>query len=250
MKSRNCFLFLLLSLAKQRLSVAFLEARPNANSSTKGPLRESFYPTLLYVLNPSTDNDLLQERTELPISSQQLRDEIKYLCKAGKVFDAAVILEKAEISLVDSGSSDLWPEESCYVTILKALTRESNSQSTMMADNIIERMTENSENGKGHPPTAQAYNAAICVWAVSNRNHAASRCCEYLDNLWSLYDKTKDKRFVPLRSSYISTIDALSRTRKGFEGATQAERLLEDMENFSQEHSSLTPNTICFNAVL
>ena len=146
--------------------------------------------------------------------------------------------------------SDLWPEESSYVTILKALTRESNSQSTMMADNITERMTENSENGKGHPPTAQAYHAAICVWAVSNRYHAASRCCEYLDNLWSLYDKTKDKRFVPLRSSYISTIDALSRSRKGFEGATQAERLLEDMENFSQEHSSLTPNTICFNAVL
>lgn len=244
----NVSCFLLLSLSSQKVCVAFLESRITSDK-TIGRVRRSLDPSTGFILNSSTDNDLLEERTEIPIPSQLLRDEIKTLCKQGKILEAANVLEQAELSMAEKESNS-WPEESCYLTILKALTWESNSQSTMMAENIIDRMIDNSKNGKCEPPSAQAYNAAICVWAESNRQNAASRCCEYLDMLWSLYDQTKDEKFVPLRSSYISTIDALSRSRKGLEGAMEAERLLEDMERFSQIHPSLAPNTISFNAVL
>jgi hypothetical protein len=103
----------------------------------------------------------------------------------------------------------------------------------------------------GLQPTSQSYNAVISVWAESPyRKEAADKCLNYLDATWSLYTDTNDSRYVPLRSSYISTITALSRSRQGRQGAERAEQLLEDMEELRQKHPHLAPNTICVNGVL
>ena len=78
------------------------------------------------------------------------------------------------------------------------------------------------------------------------------RCLDLLNELWSLYETTKDNKYVPTKSTYIATLSALSRCVGGTRAAQQAEDLLEDMEQQSQQnnHIHLEPTTICFNIVL
>lgn len=200
--------------------------------------------SFLSALELSSENEVITES-----NVHLLGDRLESLCSEGKVSEAADLLRNAEISLAEKGQES-WLEEKCYVTILKSFSRLSKSQSTGMAEDLFKRMTQNSENGIGPPPTALSYNSLISVWASSNQPQKADRCYEYLDSLWALYDETNDSKYVPLRSSYISTIDALARSRQGYDGAKRAEALLEDMESSRHDHPQLSPNKICFNAVL
>jgi hypothetical protein len=171
-------------------------------------------------------------------SPDQLIDEIKSLCVNGNFEDAMALLDPTE--------AEYRPDEFCYLTIFQALAKSENPQAPELADELLERMTVN-----GCQPTSQSYNAVISVWSESPyRKEAADKCYSYLEATWSLYDDTNDSRYVPLRSSYISTITALSRSRQGRQGAERAEQLLEEMEEMRRHHPHLAPNTICVNGVL
>jgi hypothetical protein len=235
-------LVLIISLLVTTQSAAFLETRALSGGSRSFSSDNFSCPTFLSALVPSTESDVTKNNDELSWDVHMI-DDIIDLCEQGKVLDATKLLTNAE-------NSEKLTTESDYLKIFKALSRISNSHSANMANGLIDHMTENSENANGCRPTAESYNAAISVWASSNRRDSATRCCEYLNTLWSLYDETSDTKYVPLRSSYIHTIDALARSRQGYQGAKQAESLLDDMEVMRHEHPSLSPNTMCFNAVL
>jgi hypothetical protein len=238
----SIILVLIISLLVTTQSAAFLGTRALSDASRSCSSDNFSCPTFLSALVPSTESDVTKNNDALSWDVHMI-DDIIDLCEQGKVLDATKLLTEPE-------NSEKLSTERDYVKIFKALTRISNSQSAKMADGLIDHMTENSENVNGCRPTAESYNAAISVWASSNRRDSATRCCEYLNTLWSLYDETSDTKYVPLRSSYIHTIDALARSRQGYQGAKQAESLLDDMEVLRHEHPSLSPNTLCFNAVL
>jgi hypothetical protein len=203
---------------------------------------------LYTALELSAQSDSIDEEDVLGFNIQ-LDDKVRSLCREGKLSDATKLLEKAELKFSERGD-DNRPEEKCYLTIFKAFTEISKPQSAKMADDFLKRMITNSENGIGCLPTAQSYNAAISVWASSNRAEAGEQCSKYLDSLWSIYNETNDPKYLPLRSSYITTIDALSQSRGGFNAGKKAEALLENMEDMQFEHPQLTPTTICYNAVM
>lgn len=203
------------------------------------------YPAFTSILKLSTQAGLSIDSLENTLSSlDNLHSHIKNLCSKGRPEDAIALLEKSD-QLFSEKKVDFSPDESCYITILQALAESEELRAPELADSLFEKM-----NHKGCVQTSSAYNAIISVWSDSFRKEAGDKCSQYLQSLWSLYDETKEPKFVPLRSSYISTITALSRSRQGREGAAKAEELLENMEELCREHSHLAPTTICVNGVL
>ena len=97
------------------------------------------------------------------------------------------------------------------------------------------------------PPTSAAASSSSWIMVPPEE-----RCLELLNELWTKYEETKDKKYVPLKSTYIATLNALSRSGGGTKAAQQAEELLEDMERQSQQngHVHLEPTTLCFNILL
>jgi hypothetical protein len=151
--------------------------------------------------------------------------------------------------LVKKRGGPILLDADCYVFILRELAKSGHASAPDLADKFLSHMTQCSEADDSLAPTAVVCNIVVSIWSESFRKGAEKKCCEYLDSLWSLHVQTKDSRFVPLRSSYISTITALSRTRNQ-EGAEQAEQLLKDMTRLRQQYPELSPNTICVNGVL
>eukprot|EP00980_Cylindrotheca_fusiformis_P011892 scaffold2830_cov131-Cylindrotheca_fusiformis.AAC.13 len=221
-------------------SAAFSETRSLFDARERCAPAGCSFPSFLSALVPTTGKDL---STDSDLSSDtDVIGDIIHLCEEGNVYDATKVLNEAE----DADFLD----ESHYVEMFKALFRVSNSRSAQLADDLLAQLCEMSENGVCCRPTAESYNAAISVWASSNRRDAGNRCWTHLSTLWSQYNATGDAKYIPLRSSYIHSINALARSRQGNRGARQAESMLNEMENLRLDYPNLAPNTICFNAVL
>ena len=190
--------------------------------------------------------------------------EIKRLCEAGEFEEAVASLEQlpANIGL-----------KSCYLQILKSLVDRQNQLQEELklapkgthsndtnytvhlyqADKIVHKLLELGENSDSELllPDAEVFNDLIKMWGSSTFAEKASiRCESYLNSLWSLYDKQKDERFVPLLESYFYAISACSAKDRSLDAAKRAESLMKDMESRSQEHPELTPNRSIANGVM
>ena len=72
-----------------------------------------------------------------------------------------------------------------------------------------------------------------------------------LTELWSLYNSTQDKAYLPTRATYTSVITAWARSDQSKAAAERAEELLEEMEAYYRDgFRILGPTTACVNAVL
>ena len=134
-----------------------------------------------------------------------------------------------------------------YQTFLVALVTLEHPKATTLADELYKTIVDS-----GYHPTGEVVNLIVAIWAKSGKENAADRCIQLIRSLWSKHDQTSDDQFVPMRSSYVSAIVALSRgkSRIGRENAERAEALLEEMEKRRLGHPRLSPNTITVNAVL
>lgn len=145
----------------------------------------------------------------------------------------------------EKDSSTFDSDEDCYHVVIRALTRSNRPDSHLLAENLF-------EYGVQHDVQfgSKAYNSIILSWSESHKREGAQKCVKYLYGLWELYDERQEDQYVPMRSSYISTIAALSRSRYGRRAAEKAEELLEEMETYRVQYPHLGPNTLCVNAVL
>jgi hypothetical protein len=184
------------------------------------------------------------------LTTKELNDELRRLCESGLPQSAFELLEISEERFGQAGATGL-PDEMSFTIVIESLAGQGHTRAPDLADRMLQRMIDYSKEHPACLPTAKAYNAVIFAWSKNSEiKQAAARCNECLEELWSQYEKTKDTRFIPPRSSYISTITALSRSRGGRRAAEQAEELLESMEKRRVKHPHLAPTTLCTNAVL
>jgi hypothetical protein len=145
------------------------------------------------------------------------------------------------------------------------------TQSTLkQIENIFGRMKELGQKHEHCKPTNLAYSAVILAWSKSYRREAGQRCEQLLNELWAKHNATiaatetnvanqsdKDEghnsfesRYIPLKSTYISTLTAIARSAGGLGAAERAEALLEEMELLGIDYPHLEPTTVCVNIVL
>jgi hypothetical protein len=227
-------------------------------TSPKSPRQRSsntgrFIRHILSTTNPAilSSNSDLSGVDSLPCgSTKALNKQLNILCGDGEAQKALELLEKYEEFIYERDAARM-PDERSYTIVIQALGACAHPRATEIADDMLQRMVEHSKEYPDCLPTAPAYNAVIFAWSKGNhREQSAQRCDECLQTLWSMFDETKDARYVPYTSSYISTITALSKSRGGRYAAERAEELLEHMESCRDEFPHLTPTTICANAVL
>lgn len=190
--------------------------------------------------HPAIDEKEFESINDLDsrFSSNSLIMEIRELLVAGQV-EAAIALAK--------DSTDHPLDEKAYQIVLQSLSDIESEDAPDIADNLLHSMLD-----QGLVPSNVIYNLVIAVWSKSTRKEASKKCIQYLRDLWSCHEKKGDDCFVPMRSSYISSITSLSRsTRKpGSENAEAAEALLEEMEERRHLYPQLAPNAVAVNAVL
>jgi hypothetical protein len=177
------------------------------------------------------------------ISHSPLAQNIRDLTESGKLEEAVQLLKASA-----SQDHDLLAEEKNYQIVLKALFDSKIVDAPEMADELLNDLLR-----QGFHPSAELFNVVISIWSKSGRKEAKEKCVNYLDDLWSFHAETGDERLIPMRSSYISTMHALSRTfynKPIQEQAEKAEALLEEMEEKRAMYPQLAPNTIAVNAVL
>ena len=171
-----------------------------------------------------------------------LAEQIRTLSTSGQLQASVALLKEATLQQRNSIL-----EDKAYQILLQALSQSQMSDAPEIADELLSLLLDSDVR-----PTNEIYNHVISIWSKSSRREASSKCVDYLEDLWKHYDETGDLAFVPMRSSYISTITALSRSKnsQGQANAEKAESLLEEMEEKRQQFPQLTPNTIAVNGVL
>ena len=172
------------------------------------------------------------------------------MCEIIRNLTAIGQIEEALEILKDSATPehDLIAQEKAHLIVIRALSDSKMANAPEIAEELINNLLR-----QGFHPHADLFNLVISIWSKSGRKEASRKCMGYLENLWSYHDQSGDKRLVPMRSSYISTIHALSRfsfNRPGQAQAEMAEALLEEMEAKRILYPHLAPNTIAVNAVL
>jgi hypothetical protein len=222
---------------------------PRRSSSNTGQfIRHIPSPTNPAILSSNSDFSGVDT---LPCgSTKALNKQLHRLCGDGEVQTALELLEKYEEFIYQRDAANGIPDEVSYTIVIQALAGCAHPMATEIADDMLKRMVEHSKEYPECLPTAPAYNAVIFAWSKGNLKQSAQRCDECLQTLWSMFEETKDARYVPYASSYISTIAALSKSRGGRYAPERAEELLEHMESCRDEFPHLTPTTICSNAVL
>lgn len=202
-------------------------------------------PTEILVLSDASRACTATQDPKLSASSE-LDKRISELRASDRVQEAVETLMEIK--------SDGALSETAYCTILSTLaaTDEPSESSLQQIERLFDRMKSLSENGQQPQltPTASAYNLLVLALSKSSREDAGDRCCGLLSELWQKYNATSDSRFVPLKSTYVSTLTALARSGRGREAAERAEELLEEMEQRRSKHPDLAPTTICVNIVL
>jgi hypothetical protein len=209
-----------------------------------------------------------------------LENEMMSLCQAGKFDEAIAGLEK----LSPDDTTDGLRFKSCYVQILKSVVNrqqqlqeeriaelQKNTATSVttkaatntniddytvhlhQADKIVQRLLDLGKKNSDDSllPSAEDLHNVIQMWGSSTLVDGASvQCQSYLETLWSLYETTKDEKFVPRYESYYSTVLACSTRDRGLEAAKRAEHLLNEMESKCHDHPKLTPNRSIANGVM
>lgn len=186
-------------------------------------------------------------------NTDALNEAIRDMCHHGKFDEAINLIHAVEETISESDSHCLKPNQLTYVAIINSLGRSDVHEAAERAEDLLHHMSSVS---KVHPcctPKGQAYSAAILAWANSKHPDAAQRADSLLSNLWSLFNNTQDKAYLPTRATYASTITAWARCSSQSteqHAAERAEELLEEMQTFASRYPMLGPTTACFNAVL
>lgn len=197
-------------------------------------------------LQESVSKQAVEGQEEESLSSTNslspISERIKGLLDHGDVEAAIRLLQDS----IDTQHDRLYTEKT-YHAALTALASHNLPGAGELADDLCQTLAS-----CGHYPSADIMNAIITVWAKSTEAEAGEICAGYIQSLWSKFGETGDEQYVPMRSSYISTINALSRGRNqtGEEKAQKAEAMLEEMEMKRISHPRLAPNTITINSVL
>ncbi len=175
-------------------------------------------------------------------SSSSFSQKIIDLVAGGQVDAALHLLRNSS-----NEASESEVEEKAYVIVLQSLSEFEIENAPDIADELM-----NSMLARGLHPSNSVYNLVISIWSMSIRKEASKKCVQYLEDLWSQHEKSEEEKFVPMRSSYISTITSLARSlrKPGSENAEKAESLLEEMEEKMKKYPQLSPNTVAVNAVL
>jgi hypothetical protein len=241
---------------------------PSLNYQTRRPSRDFLQSTRL--LSSVVKGPVDQVGGTVQFSSTDaFNDALASICKKDKtvVEDAMRLLQQCE----EKAPHIL--NQASYTIVIQTLAVSEHAKATEWAEELLQRMKDRSHEYPQCLPTADAYNALIFVWSKSSATSfsfpphqqpkyvlmtqqqslhmAAKKCTEYLSHMWFLYNSTsKDRRYIPFKSSYISTITALSRSRGGRKASEKAEELLEEMERLHVDHPHLAPTTICCNIVL
>ena len=220
------------------------------------------------------ESGILFSATSSPSFSGDFETEITSLCDVGQYDEAFSILQQlpADASLKSNYvrllrslsdrqlhlQEERMNERTNIVITTKAAANDdenadSKEQYLFLADTIIKTMLELGKQSDSHDllPTAENVHLVIKMWWSSSFVEGASvRCRFYLDTLWSLYEKRKDERFVPLYESYYCAVSACSAKDRGSDAAERAENLLEEMESFCRKHPKLTPDRSIANGVM
>ena len=255
---------------------------------SKCPMREehgtTFHPSssrrLSFPLNNAQLALSLSSSSSLSADNGALESEITNLCKAGKFDEAIASLEE----LSPDDTTDGLSVKSYYVQILKSLVDrqhqlqeeriaelQKNTATSVttkaatttnvddytvhlhQADKIVQRLLDLGKKNSDDSllPSAEDLHNVIQMWGSSTLVDGASvQCQSYLETLWSLYETTKDEKFVPRHESYYSTVLACSARDRGLEAAKRAEHLLNEMESKCHDHLKLTPNRSIANGVM
>lgn len=139
---------------------------------------------------------------------------------------------------------------SSFIKSMETVLADDQPNMIEKLENLLERVKAAPDFESGEAPIAFGYNTLILGLSKSHGRDAGARCRELLRELWSQYNVTGDARFLPLKSSYVSTLTAIARSGTGRRAAERAEELLDEMERLRYEHSFLGPTTLCVNIVL
>lgn len=126
-------------------------------------------------------------------------------------------------------------------------------------------------------PDRESYESMIRGWSMWHGNEPGTyeRCCELLEDLWDYQEEQQkllgqerhdmtlssgggDVDHVaeyhgPTRSTYLCVLQVLMRSDDGRKGASigeEAQRLLDEMNEKSEQYPFLKPNIVCVNVVL
>lgn len=202
-------------------------------------------PTEIHVLFETSQESTATQDLQFS-AGNELDERIFKLCASDRMEEA--------VELLFQTNSDERPSEAAYSAILSKLASadKPSGSSLQQIEQLFHRMKSLSESGQQPQlaPTASAYNSVVLAWSKTSRDDAGGRCCGLLSELWQKYNETSDSCFLPLESTYVSTLTALARSGRGREAAEHAEELLEEMERFRPKHPELAPTTICANIVL
>jgi len=224
---------------------------------------------------PRHAHGALGSSSSTPSSESGFEAEITSLCEAGQYGEAIAILEQLPpdarrksscarlLRSLSDRHSRLWEERinvrtNATPTARLAMNNDDDDDRTKQylhwTDTILQTMLElgeQSDTDSSLLPTAEDIHLAIEMWASSTSIDGASvRCQSYLDTLWSLHEKRKDERFVPLRESYDCAVSACSARDRGLDAAERAENLLKEMGSVCREHPALTPDRSVANGVM
>ena len=213
----------------------------------RDPLHTDYAPFRCRKISPCLN--VLRALTEDQVTGE-VNERIIELCRSGQVNSALeILLSQTEEAKTGDGVSP--PSSEAFTCVMVALAEKKDPSLIQVIEDLLQRMKSLARQGwLESEPTAKAYNALVLALSRSFREEAGSRCAVLLDELWKRYNETNDSRFVPLESTYVSTLTALARCNGGVNTAQRAEAILEEMERFREEHPSLAPSTICVNIVL
>ena len=175
-----------------------------------------------------------------------------YVCKyAGRSDHDAPHDFKKLSSIIETVNSDHQIERKQKKIAIYKPTSNEDALHLHQANNVLQRLLELGEIDSILLPSAEDFNSVIRIWGSSAFvENASVQCHNHLKTLWSLYNKHKDKKFVPLNTSYYYAIRACSMRDRGSDAAKLAENLMEEMESVCQDHPELTPDRSIANEVL
>jgi hypothetical protein len=185
-----------------------------------------------------------QQNSSIIFKGSDINSELARLCQMGNIAEAIALLSKNMVS------SETEIDEMSYATLVQSMVNKKWPNSTTLAEDFLRRMKRVAIMLPSCAPKRYAYNAVIFAWSKTFLKDAGPRCHELLNELWAAYNETEDLAYLPLRSSYISTLSAWARCGRKLEAAQNAELLLEEMERYRAKHPHLAPSTFCVNTVL
>ena len=163
--------------------------------------------------------------------------------KDGNVKKAAKLLGYMCTEFETEGNTHLEPNIQCFAVLLDAFAKSKQPLAGPDAEAFLRRMA--SSGRLNMTPTTFCYNSVINAYARSG-SRIAGQEAERLLREMSQQDHDRGGVGAPDLVSYNSTMNAYARSKK----ASDAERLLRELQSICKENPRLTPNILSFNCVL